>query len=194
MPLDITVTENTIAAKINLITPAVMNAAVREISLVTIMLVGHIKSVTLPKSGLERRTGALSRSIVPGKVERGAASVTGRVLAGQGLPYARIHEYGGEIKPVHGQFLAIPLDAVKTQAGVARFGPRQAESQGWKTFFAGGAIMGKQPGDAEATPLFALKRSVTMPARPYFAPGIRDKKTEVQNALARALGAAIEKL
>ncbi len=177
-------------ANLRIVTPTVMDAGERAVRLATIMLARHIKTVSLPGSGLKRRSGALSTSIVAGKTVRTLSSVVGRVIAGQGLPYARIHEYGGTITPKHAQFLAIPVGDAKGPGGVQRFGPWQAESEGYRTFVRKGIIFGSR-GKDDATPLFILRRSVTIPARPYFAPGIVAKRNEVRDSLARAIQSAI---
>lgn len=57
-------------------------------------LVSYIKSSKLSGDPLHRRSGDLSASVHPvsGLEERGAF---GGAAAGAGLPYAKIHEYGG---------------------------------------------------------------------------------------------------
>lgn len=75
------------------------------------------------------------------------------------IPYARIHHEGGVIKPVRAQYLAIPLTA-KAALYNARDYPGE-------TFVSKGMIFEKEEGKKKPTPLYVLKRSVTMPARPY---------------------------
>lgn len=82
-----------------------------------------------------------------------------------------------EIRPTKAQFLAIPLDAAKTGAGVARGKPRDAL---WGPTFiakskAGNLIIFGYSGGTKASksdtpiPLFVLKKSVVIPRRidPY---------------------------
>lgn len=75
---------------------------------------------------LEIRTGNLRRSIA-GTVEsdlsspRVVLSAGGRVSGDGEVPYAASQEYGATIRPVRRQWLAIPSDDVKTEAGAARF-------------------------------------------------------------------------
>ena len=80
-----------------------------------------------------------------------------QVLIGTNLAYARIQHEGGTIRPKSARFLAIPL----CPAAAARK-PRDFTD----TFIAKGVIFQKQPGKAPLA-LYALKRSVTLPARPY---------------------------
>jgi hypothetical protein len=184
------VTKDTISLKLRRLTPAVINAAEKSVAIEMINLAAQIKQ-HFGDNGLHRRTGALSRSIVPGPLSSGRGGVTSSVLAGQKLPYARIQEFGGTIRPVHAQYLAIPLDAVKTAGGVARFGPRDASQAGYDTFIRNNIIFGKR--DGEVTPLFLLKKEVTIPARPYFwptvnreAPGIIERVTVAISEAMRA--------
>lgn len=126
---------------------------------------------------LHTRTGALKRSL--------AAKVTGEgtpdlklKLASGGVPYARLQEYGGIVRPVRAKFLAIPLEANKTAAGVARYpSPREfIAAHPKETFFlrSGGTLllMWKNPTAAAkrssgtgrgAVPLWMFVRQVEIP-------------------------------
>lgn len=210
--IDVRITDTGVEARMRHVTPAVLKEGKVAIRSATILIANYIKRVTYPASGLHRRSGDLSRSIVPGKISQTGKGIVGRVLAGQRLSYARIQEYGGVITPKHGQYLAIPLPAVLTKAGVARFKPRQAEQFGYKTFIAKHIIFGKQGGtdsaasalgksfpdirgaasSASITPLFALKSSVTIPARPYMRPAVKAKALEVREMMERAIRRALE--
>jgi phage gpG-like protein len=210
--VDVRITDTGVEAKLREVTPQIRVEAKKAIRLATILLATFIKTVTYPASGLHVRSGTLRRSIVPGKVDQTSKGIVGRVLIGQGIPYARIQEYGGTIKPVRAQYLAIPLEAVKTPSGVAKFGPRQAEQFGWQTFIAKHIIFGKRPGESSAasalskafpdiaasarsasiTPLFALKKSVTLPARPYLRPAVKAKAPEIRDMIEQAIRRALE--
>lgn len=82
--------------------------------------------------------------------------------------YAITHEEGKTITPKKSKFLAIPLDAAKTAAGVPRYSSPLRESGMKKTFIArssaGNLILFASVG-SQITPMFALVRSVTIPAR-----------------------------
>lgn len=74
---------------------------------------------TSPTS-LSNRSGALQRGI--------KHAVTGNSLddlklslSVSGVPYVRIHEYGGEIKPKNSKYLTIPTVFNRKESGVARF-------------------------------------------------------------------------
>lgn len=145
-------------------------------------------------AGLHVRTGAMKSSVQVLPMEEDAASITARVGIGGGLPYPPIHEYGGTIRPVNAQMLAIPIGEALTGAGVARFGPRDIEAAGYDSSFVvkaeyshGGQaiIYGKRGG--EIVPLFVLVSSVTIPARPFARPALAGMQGEVHRTLAAAL-------
>ena len=59
-------------------------------------LAGYIKMTKLSGNPLHRRSGNLSASIVPISQET-ADTVSGGAGGGRDIPYAKIHEYGGQI-------------------------------------------------------------------------------------------------
>ncbi len=85
-------------------------------------LAGYIKAAKLSGQVLNRRTGLLSGSVHP-LLEESEQGIVGGSGAGAGVPYARIHEFGGTI-PAHevvarnAQALAFTVD------GVLRFAKR----------------------------------------------------------------------
>ena len=115
---------------------------------------GKIVPETNKKKGTTLyQRGRLSKSI---KYRIDGAAVV--ISAGSAdVPYARIHHEGGVIRPKNAKYLAIPLTA---QAKVYK--PRDYPGE---TFIAKGIIFLKE--GAQITPLYALKKQVTMPARPY---------------------------
>lgn len=82
-----------------------------------------------------------------------------QITIGSNLPYAKIHHYGGVIHPRHAKYLAIPL----TKEAAARR-PRDFAN----TFIKKGIIFRKQEG-GKLEALYVLKKSVTMPARPWLS-------------------------
>lgn len=81
------------------------------------------------------------------------------------VPYARIHHDGGIIKPKNAKYLAIPLTP---KAKLSR--PRDYPGQ---TFVAKGIIFEKT--DGKPIPLYALKKQVAIPSRPYMYLDNQDK-------------------
>jgi hypothetical protein len=128
---------------------------------------------------LHTRTGALKRSL-DHQVRGSSAADLKLRLVSAGPSYARIQERGGVVRPVRAKFLAIPLEANKTAAGVARYpSPREfiAAHPGETFFLRTGSgkllLMWKNPTQAarrsggakkgEAVPLWLLVRRVEIP-------------------------------
>jgi len=123
------------------------------------------------RPGLNRRTGNLARSF---KSRAYMAPELGGVALdvepeGPGSEYVKIHEFGGTIKPKHSKFLWIPIAKNLTPDGVARMSPTQAIATGnlfiqWNkgpTAF----MRRKMARGWRLEPMFALRKSVTIPAR-----------------------------
>lgn len=120
--------------------------------------------------GITTRTGALARDWVSTVDESAVGSVLTVKTHGIADKYAGLQEYGGTVRPVNSKYLWIPLDANKTPKGVARISPREAIAQGG--FYRNGVFFGKPQTKAQGrgigphvVPLFALRKSVTVPAR-----------------------------
>lgn len=120
-------------------------------------------------SSVSRRTGGLARSVRAIDPALDGSKVSGGIEVS--AKYARVHigKKGTStvIKPTKKKFLAIPLAAAKTSAGVPRGGPLDGI---WgPTFISKGIIFGKAPGTKEEgskpIPLFVLKGSVVVPRR-----------------------------
>jgi len=113
--------------------------------------------------------GMLLRSV------KNEARGTGVVISAGGVnvPYARIHHEGGIIRPKKAKYLAIPLTP---KARLTR--PRD---YGGETFIKNGIIFAKD-GD-KITAIYALKKEVTIPARPYMYLDEKDASL-IENAVA----------
>ena len=129
---------------------------------------------------LHRRTGALSRSFnvaASGATLEALQWVTGSF----GNKTANLHEFGGTITAKRTKYLAIPLDAAKTAAGVAKGPPRSFPN----TFFiprrGGGFIMqalsADEHGLTDVVPLFKLQNAdegvISPPADEGHLPSVR---------------------
>lgn len=82
------------------------------------------------------------------------------------VPYARIHHEGGIIKPKNAKYLAIPLTPAARKSG-----PRDFKGE---TFIAKGIIFEKRE-NGKAKPIYALKKQVEIPSRPYMYLDNQDK-------------------
>ncbi len=140
----------------------------------------YIKKSKLTGGVLHKRSGLLRKSILS-KVESTGALVTGRVFPGIGgkyPPYGGIHETGKTIRPKKAKYLKIPLDpAMQTLQGRKRY-PANDE-----TFVKGNTIYMKDTGN----PVFILKSSVRIPARPYMAPSASETETQVIKILGEVI-------
>lgn len=115
--------------------------------------------------GLNRRTGNLARDFVVIAEDTPVGSVVTVKSHGTGDKYAGLQEHGGTIRPVNAKWLWIPIAGNLTANGVARISPRQAIAQ--HGFIHKGVFFGESPlkSKDEVVPLFALKKSVKIPAR-----------------------------
>ncbi len=128
------------------------------------MQITRLSGPTTPAS-LSVRTGALRRSIRHEVVQTGRYAYTLIGVIGQGVPYARIHEFGGTIEPKKAKHLAIPLQ----RGAKTAFGP--SAYPGKLTFIkskAGNKLLAEVTGRGtrrRIKPVFVLKKQVVVPAR-----------------------------
>ena len=115
---------------------------------------------------LSKRSGNLVNAIVGSVQVNGSTftTITGEIGA-PGVPYAKIQETGGTIRPKTAKFLAIPLPAALDGNGVPlRAGPRDWDKTFCAMSKAGNLIIFRRLG-AAITPLYVLKDEVTIPPR-----------------------------
>jgi hypothetical protein len=140
--------------------------------------------VNLGGAVLKRRTGKLARSIDWRASKSGTAvkGAIGVLKEGPASKYAGIHLTGGTITAKNAKFLAIPLAAAKTSAGVSRYPSplRQSLPAAFPSgvFVHHGVIFGKlgktasgrdkKRGGSNLVPLFILKHSVYLPKRNWW--------------------------
>tara|TARA_R100001230_G_C5630879_1_gene138571 strand:- start:145 stop:732 length:588 start_codon:yes stop_codon:yes gene_type:complete len=137
------------------------------------------------KENLRVRTGRLRSSIqarvIPGR------PVTGFELrAGGGsaqVSYARIHEYGGTIRPRNSKFLAIPVnDKLFTGTGASRYPSARrapfplayAQSRKGQPL-----LLHEVTGEV----FYILKKMVKIEARPYMRPAVDKINDEIQRQI-----------
>lgn len=155
---------------------------------------------TVTKTAEREIKEALSGRVLKVRSNRYRSSVTsiveergGQVVGTVGTTFigADLHEKGGTVSaPGHGklskgkQFLTIPMPAARTGAGVPRFDAPTALKAG--AFIPKGrSIIARSVGGRLVT-LFALKRSVHIPARPIWKP--------VFDRMSRLIPAVFERL
>jgi len=159
------------------------------------------------------RSGTLRRALFTSDVVDTGTGLEVRVGADLGkAPYARVQEYGGTISAKNAAHLAIPLPAMLTGNGVARGLARDviAKPQAFgyaDTFTAKDVIFGtlgttssgraktrtmRDTGEIRTTvPLFALKESVELPARPYLSTGLQKSRDAITAILETAVQEAL---
>lgn len=173
--------------------PVLVDALVKGVVLSQNDLVNAIKK-NLSGTVLHARTGNLRNSFVAGPIMVSESGVEGSV--GSNSEYAAIHEHGGEITPKNGTMLTIPLSAALTPSGVARFSARTLMTNPApyrKTFIKHDIIFGvRARGDIE--PLFALRTSVTLSARPYVEPAVAAVRDKVVGRMRKAAREAANQL
>jgi phage gpG-like protein len=153
---------------------------------VCIYLMNYIQTNKLSGQVLKRRTGRLVGAMNYA-VRDEAGNVVGRV--GNSAIYAHIHEFGKTITAKNSKYLTIPLPAAMTPAGVLRKPARQWEN----TFVSSGIIWQRKEKGQRSIPLFVLKKSVTIPARPYFSTGLKETQPEIFKLIGHAVDTAVIK-
>lgn len=112
---------------------------------------------------LHRRTGHLAaRVAVPVMYFKPHGVVA--TIQTRDVPYALIHEYGGDITPVHAKALTVPLEAALTPAGVLRKTAREWDDTWLHVTDEGKALICHTAPSGDVEPLFILKRKVTIKA------------------------------
>jgi phage gpG-like protein len=128
-------------------------------------------------------------------VQRQALKVHGRI--GTNVIYAPMHEFGAVIKPKKGRYLAIPTALAKTPAGALKDRYNRPLREIEHLFIArsrSGTLFAaeRQPATGRQQRsvfrvLFWLVRRVTIPARPFLNPALRDATPWIQERFQQAL-------
>lgn len=95
--ITVTVTDAAVRAKLGSMSSRVHSSILREVTRLTLRLERHIKQDKLLGQVLNRKTGALGRSIHSAVTDE-PARITGRAYSSGDVKYAAIHEYGGRTK------------------------------------------------------------------------------------------------
>lgn len=149
-------------------------------------IASELEAAIKAKAGtvLEVRTGKLVSSIkaVPATTSGGNTVQAG--VQSSGIPYNRIHEYGGVIEPRSAEFLTIPVGAAKDTGLTAREVIDNPSILGYSgTFFKHQMLFGT-PG---ADPLFILTSQVTIPERSYFRSTLATYRSHFQDQVEEVL-------
>ena len=144
-------------------------------------------------SGLRKRTGALFGSISGGALAEGEGiglfvRAGGLDKRGQPIRYAKIHEFGGEIR-AKGRMLAIPQGPAKTAARVSK-APSPLDFRG-QLFLRADEEGVRLINQATMKTWFILKSKVDIPARPYLRPGLKAVSQRMPDDLRRIVKLSI---
>jgi hypothetical protein len=146
------------------------------------------------RSGLRVRSGSLLGSISGGALAKAEGiglfvKAGGLDKRGQPIRYARLQEEGGTVNAKRGRYLAIPLNPAKTPAGVARYdSPRVLGDQLFFHMKGGKAYLINK---STAKAWYRLKESVTIKARPYLRPGLKEVSQRMPDDLRRIVKLSI---
>lgn len=149
----------------------------------SVYLKNYIQKNKLSGDPLKRRSANLVNQMNY-NVEDKNNITTGKV--GNRMVYAAIHETGGTIKAKRAKYLTIPLPAAMTPRGVLRKPARQ-----WTDTFVRNKIIFQKKGK-KVVPLFVLKESVTIPARPYISTALNETKNRIIDIIGEAITTAVK--
>lgn len=122
-----------------------------------------------------KMTGNLGRSIQIGAIK---STPTGmKIQVGAHAVYARIHEFGGTIKAKKGS-LTIPIHPLAVKASQQGVSARNIKGLSYVKTKRGGLLVKAKKKFMEVW--YVLKKSVTMPKRPYFRPAMEVYNPKVQ--------------
>jgi hypothetical protein len=138
-----------------------------------------------PGSPPNRQRGALAAAIShePGKRLRAAAGVV------RGFAYM-IHERGGTITPKRSKYLPVPVNAAAKR--IAETGTLRGTRMKYIPRRGSPLLVGYTPRkvmvqgrNIGGVPVFVLKKSVRIPARPFVVPGVRNNIAAIRTAILR---------
>lgn len=145
-----------------------------------------------------RLSGQLFNSTYYG-FEQDAGEIPSAFLSVRNIPYGRIHEYGGEIKPVKAKKLWLPNYKVAGKMRPREFMNLLFANPAYYHLFpdvamrwTGNYIAERGIRKKQWEPLFYLRDSVTMPARPYLTPAVAYAFSRFPERFARFLGEELD--
>lgn len=113
--------------------------------------------------GYKYKSGHLAQSLTTSAVKWSGKNIKGSI--GSNLPYARIHEEGGVIRPKTKQALTVPFPGKV-------YPPASILKGSGKTFVRKNVIFMKIGSD-DVIPIYALEKEVVIPARKWITKGER---------------------
>lgn len=157
-------------------------AATRGQMLVNAAMAGALPVQNAAKEKAPARTSNLRRSIHSEVAAQDESYA--EVVVGTDVEYATIHEFGGTITPKNAKYLAIPL----TDAARAAITPLNFPGRLRPIMRGGSGVLVDQAGEAQ----YALRKSVSIPARPYLRPALDENADAARDAMGQALKQQLE--
>ena len=164
---------------------------------------GFIAKKFLSGQVLRRRTGNLARS-VEGRYEEvdGLPIIRVGVFRSPAREYAKIHEFGGVIKPKKARSLAVPVGSkAVTPAGVPRYAsPREYPGELQFIPILRGNVVGilvdpkerRKADEGRMKATYLLLRRVKVKPRPYLRPGVMAYLPELVKDVNRGIRRALQ--
>lgn len=118
---------------------------------------------------LSKRSGALSRSLSPQRIEIKGDDVKETTVSFRLTGIAVVHEQGATIRPKSAQYLTIPLPAALNPNGT----PKRRSARDWQNTFVqrskkGNLLIFQKGRGGNLVPLYVLKKQVRIPKRLAF--------------------------
>jgi len=166
----------------------------RALTLLEAAIVRNIRDNFNVMSG--RMLGSVGKSK---KVKEDADGIIVGEIGLKGVPYASIREFGGVIKPKNALALTIPTEENMRRDGLPKLTAQEIMKSG-RGFIHNGIMFQKkfkvEKGKSlkeEVTAMFILKKSVTVPARPYLRPAIAQTQEQILKNFGLFLAASFSK-
>ena len=176
-------------ASVKALETGLTEATVKQVRLAGIILQKHLRLHSTGKTvgqgrGIHTKRGNLGRSWQVEDVKESGGKASAVVASNH--PGAKILETGGTIRPTKAKFLTIPVHPMADRRTIRDF------PQGALVKTKRGLIF-ILPERRQSVILFALKKSVQIPAFQYITNAIGDAKPEVDRATDGAIDLAIRK-
>lgn len=192
---------------------AVRIGAAKGVALAAVKLQGNIKNI------LQQKSSNFAAGGIPSEPGEAPAMGTGKLVrsikaipssqstvdkpawrVGSNLIYSRIQELGGTITAKKGKYLAVPIGLDGRRAARNSNGNLRSLNLVLIRVKGKALLWGPVGGGARQIgikgktliPLFVLKHSVKMPARPYFRPAIKIFGPQLQNIIRNSVNAELK--
>lgn len=115
---------------------------------------------------LSKRSGKLHASLSPDRIKVSGSGVKATEVSFTLTGIAAVHEKGATIHPKKAKYLTVPLPPALTSRGL----PKKPKARDWKDTFVlkskrGNLLIVQKKQGGGLTPLYVLKKSVTIPKR-----------------------------